>query len=155
MTSTWLAAVDGKREIRTAAAKAARPSRCGCIDVPRARFHAIELLGLGLFLVQMPFSLAAARLNYEMRWYIVTDRSLRLREGIFGVREMTLTFANVQNIAIRQGPLQRALGLADVVVRTAGRRQRRGRSRPRRARPARRCIREPCGPSTTPRACAT
>ncbi len=83
-------------------------------------FHVVEILGLGLFLVQMPFSLAATRLNYEMRWYIVTDRSLRVREGIFGVREMTLTFANVQNIAIRQGPLQRLLGIADVVVHTAG-----------------------------------
>lgn len=82
--------------------------------------HTLELLGLGLFLAQMPFSLAAARLDYEMRWYMVTDRSMRLREGIFGVREMTLTFANVQNITIRQGPLQRLLGIADVVVRTAG-----------------------------------
>lgn len=82
--------------------------------------HTLELIGLGIFLVQVPFSLAATRLNYEMRWYIVTDRSLRVREGIFGVREMTLTYANVQNIAIRQGPLQRLLGIADVVVRTAG-----------------------------------
>jgi len=82
--------------------------------------HALELFGLGTFLLQVPFSLAVARLDYEMRWYIVTDRSLRIREGIFGVREMTLTFANVQNIAIHQGPLQRLLGIADVVVRTAG-----------------------------------
>jgi len=82
--------------------------------------HALEWIGLGAFLLQMPFSLAATRLNYEMRWYIVTDRSLRVREGIFGMREMTLTYANVQNISIRQGPLQRALGIADVVVRTAG-----------------------------------
>jgi len=82
--------------------------------------HTLELIGLGFFLVQLPFSLATARLNYEMRWYIVTDRSLRLREGIFRVREMTLTYANVQNIAIQQGPLQRLLGIADVVVRTAG-----------------------------------
>jgi membrane protein YdbS with pleckstrin-like domain len=82
--------------------------------------HALEIAALAFFLIQMPFSLASSRLNYEMRWYIVTDRSLRIREGIFGVREMTLTFANVQNISIRQGPLQRLLGIADVVVRTAG-----------------------------------
>jgi uncharacterized membrane protein YdbT with pleckstrin-like domain len=87
--------------------------------VPGA-LHVLETIALGSFLAQMPFSLAATRLNYEMRWYIVTDRSLRVREGIFSVREMTLTFANVQNIAIQQGPLQRLLGIADVVVRTAG-----------------------------------
>jgi len=109
MTATWQAAVSGPRQINPELHRI----------LPGA-FHALELLGLGFFLVQMPFSLAATRLNYEMRWYIVTDRSLRLREGIFGVREMTLTYANVQNIAIQQGPLQRLLGIADVVVRTAG-----------------------------------
>jgi uncharacterized membrane protein YdbT with pleckstrin-like domain len=31
-----------------------------------------------------------------------------------------VALANVQNIAIRQGPLQRALGIADVEVKTAG-----------------------------------
>jgi uncharacterized membrane protein YdbT with pleckstrin-like domain len=82
--------------------------------------HVAEFAGLGFFFLQAPFSFAAARLGYEMRWYMVTDRSLRLREGIFGVREMTLTFANVQNITIRQGPLQRLLGISDVVVQTAG-----------------------------------
>ncbi|HVQ35866.1 MAG TPA: PH domain-containing protein [Candidatus Bathyarchaeia archaeon] len=80
----------------------------------------IETIGIVTYIVQAPFSLAKARLEYEMRWYIVTDRSLRIREGILGVREMTLTFANVQNISVHQGPLQRLLGISDVVVRTAG-----------------------------------
>jgi hypothetical protein len=83
-------------------------------------FAVIETIGIVTYVIQAPFSLAKARLDYEMRWYIVTDRSLRIREGILGVREMTLTFANVQHIAVEQGPLQRLLGIADVVVRTAG-----------------------------------
>jgi hypothetical protein len=33
---------------------------------------------------------------------------------------MTMTFANIQQISIRQGPLQRILGIADLEVRTAG-----------------------------------
>jgi len=82
--------------------------------------RAIMVLAAAVFAIQFIVSIAAARLDFEMRWYIVTDRSLRIREGIFGVREMTLTYANVQNIAISQGPLQRLLGIADVVVRTAG-----------------------------------
>ncbi len=36
------------------------------------------------------------------------------------VREMTITFANIQNISISQGPIQRALGIADLRVDTAG-----------------------------------
>ncbi len=66
------------------------------------------------------FSLALVRLDFEKRWYLVTDRSLRLREGIVHVREMTITFANIQNISISQGPLQRLLGIADQLVDTAG-----------------------------------
>ncbi len=65
-------------------------------------------------------SLALVRLNFEKRWYIVTDRSLRVREGILNVREMTVTFANIQNISISHGPVQRAIGIAELRVDTAG-----------------------------------
>ncbi|HUR46344.1 MAG TPA: PH domain-containing protein [Candidatus Saccharimonadales bacterium] len=66
------------------------------------------------------FALAVLRLNFEKRWYVVTDRSMRVREGVFNVREMTITFANIQNISVDQGPVQRALGIADLKVETAG-----------------------------------
>ena len=66
------------------------------------------------------FSLAVLRLDFEKRWYVVTDRSLRVREGVITVREMTVTFANIQNVSVMQGPIQRALGLADLQVETAG-----------------------------------
>jgi uncharacterized membrane protein YdbT with pleckstrin-like domain len=60
------------------------------------------------------------RLDYELRWYMLSDRAIRIREGIATIREKTIALANVQNIAIRQGPLQRFLGIADVEVKTAG-----------------------------------
>jgi membrane protein YdbS with pleckstrin-like domain len=60
------------------------------------------------------------RLNYEMRWYIVTDRSLRIRYGVWKLEEMTMTFANIQQINILQGPLQRVLGIANLEVTSAG-----------------------------------
>jgi membrane protein YdbS with pleckstrin-like domain len=63
---------------------------------------------------------AVIRLDYEMRYYIVTDRSLRIREGVVVVRETTITFANIQNMRIEQGPLQRLFGIYDLVVETAG-----------------------------------
>ncbi len=80
----------------------------------------IEVVGLVVALVQMPFTYALVVLDYEMRWYMVTDRSLRIREGLTRVREMTVSFANIQNISLRQGPLQRLLGLRDLVITTAG-----------------------------------
>jgi len=48
------------------------------------------------------FMLAVLRLDFEKRWYVVTDRSLRVRAGVLSIREMTVTFANIQNISISQ-----------------------------------------------------
>jgi membrane protein YdbS with pleckstrin-like domain len=81
---------------------------------------AIPILILMITGVARLFALALVRLDFEKRWYLVTDRSLRIREGIVNVREMTITFANIQNISISQGPLQRAIGIADLRVDTAG-----------------------------------
>ncbi len=73
-----------------------------------------------IFALYALFSLAIVRLQFEKRWYLVTDRSLRVREGVTGVREMTVNFANIQNISVSQGPLQRILGISDLRVDTAG-----------------------------------
>ncbi len=80
----------------------------------------LKILGFVLYLIQIPVTYALMRLDYEQRWYVVTDRSLRLRTGIWRVREMTMSFANLQQISVSQGPLQRLLGLADVRVQSAG-----------------------------------
>lgn len=79
-----------------------------------------EAFGLVVALGSALFGLALVRLNFEKRWYVVTDRSLRVRDGIVQVREATVTFANIQNISISQGPIQRLLGIADLRVDTAG-----------------------------------
>jgi membrane protein YdbS with pleckstrin-like domain len=60
------------------------------------------------------------RIDYDMRYYIVTDRSLRVREGAFIVKEMTISYANVQNLRVVQGPLLRFFGIWHLKVDTAG-----------------------------------
>jgi membrane protein YdbS with pleckstrin-like domain len=62
----------------------------------------------------------AIRIDYEMRYYIVTDRSLRIREGAFIVTEKTISFANVQNLRVVQGPIMRLFGIWHLKVDTAG-----------------------------------
>ncbi|MEX0641094.1 MAG: PH domain-containing protein [Pirellulales bacterium] len=62
----------------------------------------------------------AIHLRYDTTWYVIGRRSLRIRRGIWIINETTITFENVQNIYITQGPLQRYFGIADVVVETAG-----------------------------------
>ena len=80
----------------------------------------IEWVGVLLYLIQIPITYAMARLDYELRWYIVTDRSLRIRAGIASVLETTMSFANVQQVMVSQGPIQRLLGIADLRVQSAG-----------------------------------
>jgi len=76
--------------------------------------------GVVVWAVSALVSLLLQKLNYEQRWYIVTDRSLRIRAGIWTVRETTMTFANIQDIRVTRDPLQLVLGLADVEVASAG-----------------------------------
>lgn len=80
----------------------------------------LEIGGLLAFVAQVFFTYAVVRLEFDQHWYMVTDRSLRIRTGILRLQESTMSFANVQQVEIRQGPLQRVLGLADVLVRSAG-----------------------------------
>lgn len=105
------------------ASEAASPA-AGPLPIPPGVFQFMLLLGEAMavigFVGQLVFSGLLLRLDFEQRWYMVSDRSLRIREGIVKVQERTMTFANIQQVAIRQNPVQRWLGLADVEVRTAG-----------------------------------
>ncbi len=80
----------------------------------------LELAGLAVYFFQLFLTYAAVRLDYELRWYVVTDRSLRLRSGVWTVQEMTMSFANLQQVMVSQGPIQRLLGIADLRVESAG-----------------------------------
>lgn len=88
---------------------------------------ALPWLGLvlaipALALIVLPDIVAyvALHLRYDTTWYVLSDRSLRIRRGIWIIQETTITFENVQNVLVSQGPLQRMFGIADVVVTTAG-----------------------------------
>lgn len=62
----------------------------------------------------------AIHLRYDTMWYVMTDRSLRCRRGIWVMVEHTITFENVQNVSVHRGPLQYHFKIATVVVETAG-----------------------------------
>ena len=62
----------------------------------------------------------AIHLQYDTTWYVMTSRSLRIRRGIWVIHETTITFENVQNIKIHQGPVERFFGIGNVLVETAG-----------------------------------
>jgi membrane protein YdbS with pleckstrin-like domain len=82
----------------------------------------IILAPLALALAVLPdiFAYIAIHLRYDTTWYVMTERSLRIRRGIWVIHETTITFENVQNVLVRQGPIQRLFGIASVLVETAG-----------------------------------
>ncbi len=59
------------------------------------------------------------QLRYDATWYVMTDEALRNRRGLWIIQENTVSFDNVQNLSVRQGPLQRLFGIQDLVVETA------------------------------------
>lgn len=71
-------------------------------------------------LVTLGVSLVVLRLDWELRDYLIGSRSLRLREGAFTQRELTLSYANVQNVEVTQGPLERLFGFKSLRISTAG-----------------------------------
>jgi len=81
---------------------------------------ALKIFSFAVYLIQIPITYVVRRLDYELRWYMVTDRSLRLRHGVWKVSESTMSFANIQQVVVSHGPLQRLMGLADVKVQSAG-----------------------------------
>jgi len=83
---------------------------------------AILLSPLLVVVVVVPDLIAwvAIRLRFDTTWYVMSDRSLRIRRGIWIIRETTVTFENVQNVELEQGPLQRFFGITDLTVQTAG-----------------------------------
>ena len=81
------------------------------------------VLGYGVLAITILFTIIKyflIRIDYDMRYYVITDRSLRIREGALLIHEATFTFANIQNLKIHQGPLERLLGISNLIVETAG-----------------------------------
>lgn len=81
------------------------------------------LIAAALLLLALPgltCAYLALRIDFDLRYYVLTDKSLRVREGAWVVDEKTITYANVQNVRVTQGPLQRLFGISDVRVDTAG-----------------------------------
>ncbi len=62
----------------------------------------------------------AIHLRYDTTWYVMSPRSLRIRRGIWTIHETTITYENIQNVDVRQGPVERYFGISTLVVRTAG-----------------------------------
>ena len=80
----------------------------------------ISLFLAPLFLLAGLFRLITIRLQYDCTWYVLTERALRIRRGLIVIQETTITYANIQNISLQQGPVERLFSLSNIKVETAG-----------------------------------
>jgi membrane protein YdbS with pleckstrin-like domain len=80
----------------------------------------LALPALALAVVPDIIAYIAIHLQYDTTWYVMTPRSLRIRRGIWVIHETTITFENVQDLKIHQGPVERFFGISNVLVETAG-----------------------------------
>jgi membrane protein YdbS with pleckstrin-like domain len=79
------------------------------------------LLGIaGAFLLAGTLLALLARLRWRMMWYALGDRAMRARHGLWTIREVTITYENVQNVEVAQGPLMRLFGFWKLDIMTAG-----------------------------------
>lgn len=81
---------------------------------------ALAVLLLGFEAFTIGFALVTTRVDFELRHYLVGDRSLRVAQGAWKREEVTLSYANVQNLEVNQGPLERVFGFKSLTISTAG-----------------------------------
>lgn len=101
----------------------AAPVAIGCIAlliVETAIGVLVAIAAAALLIVLLTVTWTTLHLRYDTTWYVLTDRSLRLRRGVWVIREMTVTFENVQNVRMTQGPIERLYGIRRLVIETAG-----------------------------------
>ncbi len=80
------------------------------------------LVPVALFLAIVPDVIAyiGVHLRFDTTWYVMTDRAVRIRRDVWAIHETTITYDNVQNVKLTQGPVQRMCGIASVLIETAG-----------------------------------
>jgi membrane protein YdbS with pleckstrin-like domain len=73
-----------------------------------------------LALLVVPLGLTHAVLRYRRWRFAVDEDALYLERGVVTEVETSVPFVRVQHVDTQRGPLERLLGLASVVVYTAG-----------------------------------
>ena len=74
----------------------------------------------GLLLLALPVPVAVALLRRRRHRYALAETSLQVTRGVLKQRAWIVPYGNIQSVTIRQGLLQRRMGVATVRVDTAG-----------------------------------
>lgn len=58
--------------------------------------------------------------SYKQWSYSISDEEIWFREGIFWAKEVVIPIVRIQNINLKEGPISKSLGIADITIGTAG-----------------------------------
>lgn len=87
--------------------------------VPEALHILIVMLGVITFVSQLLLTLARIWASHRYTWMIVGDEGLRIRRGWLSIHDVTMRYAAIQQVRLRQGPLQRLFGIGDIEIGSA------------------------------------
>ena len=85
------------------------------------RSHMACLLTGAVLLVQAAVCvITIPRIRYERYRYIIDSANIRVREGIFWIKETIIPMERLHKLQVSQGPVDRMFNLSSVKVTTAG-----------------------------------
>ena len=80
----------------------------------------LTIVGIPLLLLWIPLGLFFTGRYLNSMECTLTDRSLRVKKGLLNRIEKTVPLDKITDLAIRQGPIMRALDLEGLSIETAG-----------------------------------
>jgi membrane protein YdbS with pleckstrin-like domain len=90
----------------------------GYAEYPRLASAAFIVVVVSMT-ASLAYELVARRIDFELRHYLIGDRSLRIAFGVLRREEVTVSYANIQNIDVTQGPIERLFGFQRLAITNA------------------------------------
>lgn len=81
---------------------------------------AFLLIGAGIIVLAAVCIIIIPRIRYERYRYIIDSANIRVREGIFWIKETIIPMERLHKLQVSQGPVDRMFNLSSVKVTTAG-----------------------------------
>lgn len=83
-------------------------------------YTACLLTGAALLVMAAVCIIIIPRIRYERYRYIIDSANIRVREGIFWIKETIIPMERLHKLQVSQGPIDRMFRLSSVRVTTAG-----------------------------------
>lgn len=79
-----------------------------------------NLIIIGGWVLMVVFLATVPKIRYERYRYCIDDEAIRVRWGLFWLKEQIVPIERLHKVALSQGPIDRAFDLSSVKVTTAG-----------------------------------